>query len=89
LLTQTIGKDENGVDIGPSLSEFRIQRVIGTGAYAVVKLAVHERTMKRVALKLYDLKKEGVKRKAIWQEIQCMKILKSEYFPKIYADFEE
>ena len=50
----SIGKDENGNDVGPSLDEFRVQRVIGTGAYAVVKLATHELTKKRVALKIYD-----------------------------------
>ena len=54
LLVNSIGKDENGNDIEPSLDEFRIQRVIGTGAYAVVKLATHELTKKRVALKIYD-----------------------------------
>ena len=90
LLTQSIGKDENGNDVGPSLDEFRVQRVIGTGAYAVVKLATHEVTKKRVALKIYSASAlDKVKRKAVWQEIQCMKILKSEYFPKLYADFEQ
>ena len=75
--------------MGPSLDEFRIQRVIGTGAYAVVKLATHEVTKKRVALKIYDATTlDQQKRKAIWQETQCLKILKSEYFPKLYADFE-
>ena len=54
LLVNSIGKDENGNDVGPSLDEFRVQRVIGTGAYAVVKLATHEMTKKRVALKIYD-----------------------------------
>jgi len=76
LLTASIGRDENGNDVGASLDEFRIQRVIGTGAYAVVKLATHETTKKRVALKIYAGNMlDGVKRKAIWQEIQCMKIL--------------
>ena len=64
--------------------------MIGTGAYAVVKLATHELTKKRVALKIYDATTlDSQKRKAIWQEIQCLKILKSEYFPKLYADFEQ
>ena len=42
ILTACIGRDANGNEVGPSLDEFRIQRIIGTGAYAVVKLAVHE-----------------------------------------------
>jgi hypothetical protein len=67
LLTSSIGRDENGDEVGASLEEFRIQRVIGTGAYAVVKLAVHELTKKRVALKIYAGNMlDGVKRKAIW-----------------------
>ena len=67
LLVSSIGKDENGNDVGASLEEFRIQRVIGTGAYAVVKLATHEVTKKRVALKIYDANElDAQKRKAIW-----------------------
>ena len=90
LLQQSIGRDEDGNDVGASLEEFRIQRVLGSGAYAIVKLATHEKTKKRVALKIYSQvdKLDAVKRKAIWQEVQCMKILKSEFFPKLYADFE-
>ena len=65
-----IGKDEHGNDVGASLDEFRIQRVLGTGAYAVVKLATHEATKKRVALKIYEGNKlDPIKRKGIWQEI--------------------
>ena len=90
ILTACIGRDANGNIVGPSLDEFRIQRIIGTGAYAVVKLAVHEQTKKRVALKIYNVKQlDKLKRKSIWQEIQCLKILKSDYFPKLYADFEQ
>ena len=55
-----------------------------------MKLAVHEQTKKRVALKIYNVKQlDKLKRKSIWQEIQCLKILKSDYFPKLYADFED
>jgi len=90
VLTEAIGKDEEGRDVGASLNEFRIQRNIGTGAYAVVKLATHEATLKRVALKVYSTQNlEKMKRKSIWQESQCMKILNSPFFPKLYADFEQ
>ena len=50
----------------PTLDDFRVQRVLGTGAYATVKLATHEKTKKRVALKLYPLEKlDKVKSKAV------------------------
>ena len=75
--------------IGPSLDDFRIQRNLGNGAYATVKLATHEKTKKRVALKLYPLEKlTKVKMKAVQQETVCMKLLNSNYFPRLYADFE-
>lgn len=89
LLTAAIGRDEEGNEVGPSLEEFRIQRVVGSGAYAVVKLATHERTKKRVALKIYERRKlDAFKLKAVGQEIQCMRLLRSEFFPRLYADFE-
>lgn len=90
ILTEAIGKDANGNKVGASLNEFKIQRNIGTGAYAIVRLATHEATRKRVALKIYStLNLEKMKRKSIWQESQCLKILNSQYFPKLYADFEQ
>ena len=48
------------------MDDFRIQRNLGNGAYATVKLATHEKTKKRVALKLYPLEKlTKVKMKAV------------------------
>ena len=59
-------KTENGTVIKLTLDEFRVQRNIGAGAYAAVKLATHEKTKKRVALKLYPLEKlNSVKIKAV------------------------
>ena len=67
ILTAYIGRDADGNIVGPSLDEFRIQRIVGTGAYAVVKLAVHEQTKKRVALKIYNMKQlDKLKRQSIW-----------------------
>ena len=58
--------EEDGSIIKPSLDDFRIQRNLGTGAYATVKLATHEKTKKRVALKLYPFEKlDKVKIKAV------------------------
>ena len=66
--------DDEGRDIYPSLDDFRIQRVLGSGAYATVKLAVHERSKKKFALKIYPAQKlqDTLKKKAVEQEIFCM-----------------
>jgi serine/threonine protein kinase len=82
--------DDKGKDIYPSLNDFKIQRVLGCGAYATVKLAVHDRSKKKFALKIYPAQKlqDTLKRKAVEQEIVCMQRLNSDYFPKLYAEFK-
>ena len=58
--------EEDGSKMEPSLDDFRVQRNLGAGAYATVKLATHEKTKKRVALKLYPYEKlDKVKVKAV------------------------
>jgi len=50
-----------------TLQDFKIHRQLGSGAYAQVKLATHERTKVRVALKMYPKSKVniGIRRKAV------------------------
>ncbi len=49
-----------------TLHNFKILRIIGSGSFAVVKLAVNEETKQRVALKIYDNSKlSGIKRRAV------------------------
>jgi len=63
---------------------------LGSGAFAVVKLALHVGTGRRVALKIYSFNKidTRIKREAIEQEINCMKQLAStDCCPKLFADF--
>ena len=45
--------DEQGQKVKPSLEDFSIARIVGSGACATVKLAMHERLKKRFALKIY------------------------------------
>ncbi len=73
-----------------SLEDFKINRQLGSGAYAQVKLATHERTKVRVALKMYPKSKVniGIRRKAVQQEIACMEKLENRHFPKLYTSFE-
>jgi serine/threonine protein kinase len=64
---------------------------LGSGAFAIVKLAQHLPSGRRVALKLYHNHniESGIKLKVIDQEIHCMKALsQSDGFPKLYADFK-
>lgn len=59
-------KADDGSKLEPTMDEFKLQRNLGSGAYAVVKLATHEKSRKRVAIKLYQLAKlDPVKRKAV------------------------
>lgn len=82
--------DEQGNPVQPTMDDFTIMRVIGSGANATVKLAMHERLKKRFALKIYQAYKieSTIKQKAIEQEILCMQRLNSEYFPKLFASFK-
>ena len=52
-------------------------RVLGSGAYGVVKLAQCRDTKKKVAMKIYPKFKlnDAMKRKAVQREIRCMKML--------------
>lgn len=72
------------------MDDFKVMHTIGTGAFAIVKLATHVRSMQRCALKIYLSQSiEGIKRKAIEQEIICMRMLSfNESFPKLLSDFK-
>jgi serine/threonine protein kinase len=90
-LINQIHSDSHGSPINPSLDDFAMIRVLGSGACATVKLAMHHRLKKRFALKIYPENKiemGSIKRKAVEQEIICMQKLSSEYFPKLYAEFQ-
>lgn len=69
------------------MADFKISRTLGNGAFATVKLATHEPTNKKVALKIYH-NLQGIQLKAVQQEIFCMKKLQSDFFPRLYCDFE-
>jgi serine/threonine protein kinase len=47
-------KAKQSLLIDPSLEDFTIQRTLGTGAYATVKLATHNRLKRRFAIKIYQ-----------------------------------
>jgi hypothetical protein len=66
-LMQMMTQDEEGNPVEPTIEDFRIQRVLGSGAYATVKLATHERSKRRVALKIYPVSKlfDSLKQKSV------------------------
>jgi serine/threonine protein kinase len=65
------------------LQEFKIMHTLGTGAFATVKLGTHLPSNRKVALKMYP-RAEGLQKKAIEQEILCLKELAGcEGFPKL------
>lgn len=71
------------------LEDYRIMRVLGSGAFATVKLATHESTGKRVALKIYSSKQvTGIQALAVEQEIKNLRQLNSDFTPKLFHDFE-
>jgi len=53
------------------LEDYQIQRILGSGAYATVKMAVNKKTKKRVAIKIYPKYKlnDQTKKKAVQREI--------------------
>ena len=72
------------------LEDYVIIRVLGSGAYATVKLATHKPTKKKVAMKIYPKFKlnDANKRKSVMREINCMKKLEHPNVVKLIDYFE-
>jgi 5'-AMP-activated protein kinase catalytic alpha subunit len=65
-------------------------RVLGSGAYATVKLATQKSTKKKVAMKIYPKYKldDPNKKKSVMREIFCMKKLEHPHTVKLFDSFE-
>ena len=72
------------------LAQFQIIRILGSGAYAQVKLGQHKQSKQRVAIKVYPKHKlnDSGKRRAVEREIRCMKSLQHPHICKLYDHFE-
>jgi serine/threonine protein kinase len=65
-------------------------RVLGSGAYATVKLATQKSSKRKVAMKIYPKYKldDPNKKKSVMREIYCMKKLEHPNTVKLYDSFE-
>uniref|UniRef100_A0A3Q3KT90 non-specific serine/threonine protein kinase n=1 Tax=Mastacembelus armatus TaxID=205130 RepID=A0A3Q3KT90_9TELE len=72
-----------------SMGHYEIERTIGKGNFAVVKLATHVLTKAKVAIKIVDktqLDDENLKK--IFREVQIMKLLKHPHIIRLYQVME-
>lgn len=72
------------------ISDYKLGKHIGSGAYASVKYALHRSTGLAVAIKHYDkakLTKES-RRKALWREVYFLRRMKHWVLPKLYDVIE-
>ncbi len=73
-----------------SMSEYIIGKQIGQGAYATVRIGMHKKLNKKVALKIYE--KEKIKdiqrKKAVRREIRLMKRLNHPNIAILYEAIE-
>uniref|UniRef100_A0AAQ5YG17 non-specific serine/threonine protein kinase n=1 Tax=Amphiprion ocellaris TaxID=80972 RepID=A0AAQ5YG17_AMPOC len=72
-----------------SMGHYEIERTIGKGNFAVVKLATHIITKAKVAIKIVDktqLDDENLKK--IFREVQIMKLLKHPHIIRLYQVME-
>uniref|UniRef100_A0AAX7UDK5 non-specific serine/threonine protein kinase n=1 Tax=Astatotilapia calliptera TaxID=8154 RepID=A0AAX7UDK5_ASTCA len=72
-----------------SMGHYEIERTIGKGNFAVVKLATHIITKAKVAIKIVDktqLDEENLKK--IFREVQIMKLLKHPHIIRLYQVME-
>lgn len=67
-----------------------IGKQIGQGAYAVVKIGLHKKTNKKVALKMYEKEKmkEIQRKKSVRREIKLMERLNHPHIIKLYEAIE-
>ncbi len=63
------------------ISEYVIGKIIGTGAYAAVRIGLHKPSNKKVAIKVYEKTKlmEPQRRKSVKREIKIMERMTHEH----------
>lgn len=72
------------------LKNYKLGRVIGQGAYAVVRLAEHRETNQKFAVKIYDKSKlnDQMKRRAVQREILVLNKINHPNIIKSYDQVE-
>jgi serine/threonine protein kinase len=66
------------------IGDYTIKKHLGAGAFASVKLAVHNSTGMLIAAKMYDKVKLGLQIKLVHREISVLKKLDHENLPKLF-----
>lgn len=76
--------------LNESLAKYSLQRVLGKGAYAVVRLALHNETGKKVAIKTYEKYQiiDPVKKNNLLREIEILKRLDHPNIVKLHETIE-
>lgn len=72
------------------IAEYKIGKHLGSGAYASVKLAIHQKTGLLVAIKVYDKKKlkEASRKKSVQRESLLLKKLHHKNLPILFDAIE-
>ncbi|CDW78707.1 protein kinase domain containing protein [Stylonychia lemnae] len=72
------------------LEDYQLIRLLGSGAYATVKLGQNKKSKQKVAIKIYPKYKlnDPTKKKAVQREIICMKKLDHPNIVKLFENFE-
>lgn len=83
---QTDQSNEFGALNYTSIADYRFGKVLGQGAYAVVKEAQHRTTGFNIAVKVYDKYKltDAQRKKSVIREIKLMKRLTHENIVTLY-----
>lgn len=84
------GKDEFGASNFTNIADYRFGRVLGQGAYAVVKEAVHRDSGYAVAVKVYDKYKlvDAQRKKGLAREIKLMRRLLHPNIAELYDSID-
>lgn len=69
---------------------FRIEKLLGKGSYALVKLGIHKQTGKQFAIKIYEKRKlyDPLKKASVEREIKIMKKLEHPHVISYINDFQ-
>jgi len=73
-----------------SLNDYIIGKQIGQGAYAIVRIGMHKKLNKKVALKIYEKAKikDIQRKKSVRREIRLMKRLSHNHIANLYEAIE-
>jgi len=83
---QNVSNSEFGAFNFTSIAEYRLGKVLGQGAYAVVKEGVHKSLGSSLAVKIYDKYKlvDVQRKRSVVREIKILKLMDHDNIVKLY-----